>query len=187
MRETLPKPSDPDMGAPPTARADDFESFFHAEHRGLYQALVLACGSREEAEDVLQDAFARVWRHWGRVSLMDNPGGYLHRTAFNVFLSSRRRLSRGLALGLTSLTGGGSDERSTETAVESRLLLLSALGRLPPRQRAAVVLVDVLGYTSGGAAEILGVREGTVRTLASRARASLRSDQSLGGLREGRE
>src|SRR5436189_41522 len=69
-----------------------FEEFFSAEHRGLYGALVLVTRSSHEAEEVMQDAFLRVWERWDRVAALDDPVGYLYRTAMNLFRSRRRRV-----------------------------------------------------------------------------------------------
>jgi uncharacterized cupredoxin-like copper-binding protein len=65
--------------------AASFEEFFEAERVRLYRVLFAITGSRPEAEDISQDAFLRVWERWERVREMDDPAGYLHRTAVNVF------------------------------------------------------------------------------------------------------
>ena len=59
-------------------------------------------------------------------------------------------------------------------AVDARTVLGEALGHLTPRQRAAIVLTELMGLSSVEAGEILGVRPVTARVLASQARASLR-------------
>ena len=69
----------------------DFEAFFDAEHRGLYSALVLITHDRHEAEELMQDAFLKLWERWGRVGAMDDPAGYLFRTAMNLFRTSSGR------------------------------------------------------------------------------------------------
>jgi DNA-directed RNA polymerase specialized sigma24 family protein len=69
-----------------------FEAFFESERVRLYRALFAVTGSRSEAEDIAQDAFLKVWERWDRVRRMDEPAGYLHRTAMNVFRDRRRRL-----------------------------------------------------------------------------------------------
>ena len=73
-----------------------FEEFFEDERVRLYRVLFAIIGSRHEAEDISQDAFLRVWERWDRVAAMDEPVGYLHRVAMNVFRDRRRRLALGM-------------------------------------------------------------------------------------------
>ena len=146
-----------------------FEEFFRAEHHALFSALCLITGSRQEAEDTMQDAFLSLLERWDRIASMDDPTGYLYRSAMNAFRKRNRRarlvLKRALGVG----------PRAEElAAAESRLTLAQMLAPLPPLQRAAIVLTNVLDYTSDEAAQLLGMRAGTVRTLASRGRAELR-------------
>ena len=64
-----------------------FETFYQAEARTLFRRLWLVTGNRAEAEELMQDAFLRVWERWDRVGGMDDPLGYLYRTAMNLFAS----------------------------------------------------------------------------------------------------
>ena len=68
-----------------------FEAFFEAEHGRLLRALYLVTGNAEEAEELMQDAFVAVWERWDRVRTMDEPTGYLFRTAMNRYRSRLRR------------------------------------------------------------------------------------------------
>ena len=52
-----------------------FETFYQAEARTLFQRLWLVTGNRAEAEELMQDAFLRVWERWDRVGGMDDPSG----------------------------------------------------------------------------------------------------------------
>jgi RNA polymerase sigma-70 factor (ECF subfamily) len=150
-------------------RAGDFEGLVQAEHPRLYGALWLITRDRGEAEDVMQEAFLRVWERWDRVGTMDDPAGYLYRTALNVYRQRIRRASVAVrrAIGL----GAPRDEL---VEVETHDLVLRALGRLTPRQRVSVVLVDLLDYSSKEAAQLMGIKAATVRVLASQARSALR-------------
>jgi RNA polymerase sigma-70 factor (ECF subfamily) len=149
--------------------AGSFEAFFEREKADLYGALCLVTRNRHEAEELTQDAFVRVLEHWERVSEMDNSRAYLYRTAMNAFRSRYRR-----ALLATKRTLGASRPDDTIAEVEERDAALRALARLSPRQRAAVVLTDLLGYPSEEAASMLGIRASTVRMHASRAHAALK-------------
>jgi RNA polymerase sigma-70 factor, ECF subfamily len=142
-----------------------FEEFFRAEQRRLHRVLFAITGSRPEAEDIGQEAFLRVWERWDRVSGMEDPAGYLHRTAINIFRDRSRRLV--LAMKRAVRMAPRTNEYD---AVEARSVAASVLGQLPPRQRAAIVLTEGLGYSAEEAGELLGVKGSTVRALHFQAR-----------------
>jgi DNA-directed RNA polymerase specialized sigma24 family protein len=73
-----------------------FEDFFEGERVRLFRALFAITGNRHEADDISQEAFLRLWERWDRVSAMDDPAGYLHQTAMNVFRDRRRRIVLGM-------------------------------------------------------------------------------------------
>jgi RNA polymerase sigma factor (sigma-70 family) len=152
------------------ARADGtgFASFFAQHHEALFRALWLLTRDRHEAEEVAQEAFLRLWERWDRVAAGPDPLGYLYRTAMNHWRSRLRRMS--VAARKTVHQSWRDD--GTE-AVEARDVVVRCLATLPPRQRAAVVLVDVLDLSSERAGAVLGIRPVTVRVLAGRARATL--------------
>ena len=157
--------------------AEDFESFFREQHDGLFRALCLVTGSRQEAEDVTQVAFMRVFERWDRVASMERPDGFLYRVAMNEFRSRYRRAKRAIR---RAVTAAPTDD-AFEEAIEDRDVVIRALRELVPRQRAALVLTALLEYSSEEAGELLGIDGATVRTLGSRARASMR--KSVGDLR----
>lgn len=153
------------------AAHDRFEDFFEFEHERLLRALYLVTGNRPEAEDLMQEAFVRVLERWDSVRWMDNPTGYLYRTAMNTF---RTRYRRGLTA-LRRLVSLAPRERDLFQDVEVQDDVRRALSALTPRQRAAVVLTELLGYTSEEASEVMAIKASTVRALATQARARLRS------------
>jgi RNA polymerase sigma-70 factor (ECF subfamily) len=158
----------------PVSEAGRFEEFFEAESRTLYRRLCLVTGDRQEAEEVMQDAFISVLERWDRVSAMENPTGYLYRTAFHAVHKRSRRAAR--ALRHIVLMRPEHDEFA---AADDREIVRRALGLLTRRQRAAVVLTELLGYSSEEAGTIMGARAVTVRVLASQGRAAMR--RILGG------
>src|SRR6266508_4363457 len=107
-----------------------FEEFFHAERDGLFGALVLMTGSRLEAEELAQDAFLAVWERWDRVAGMDNPAGYLYRSAMNGFRKRRRRA----ALAVRRVVGMAPEEDAF-AAADARQVVAVALAGLSRRQR----------------------------------------------------
>src|SRR5437867_10784257 len=87
--------------------APPFEDFFEAEHLRLYRALFIVTNNRHEAEELMQEAFLKVWERWDRVRTMGDPRGYLYRTAMNTFRSRYRRAGR--AVRRTGSTGAAQD------------------------------------------------------------------------------
>lgn len=80
--------------AVPTERVDAwarFDAFVEQEHDRLFKALYFVTGSREDAEDLSQDAFMKLWERWDRIEEIDDPTGYLFRIALNGFRMRRRR------------------------------------------------------------------------------------------------
>jgi RNA polymerase sigma factor (sigma-70 family) len=155
--------------AVPDPEASDFEAFFLREHTALFRALWLMTRNRHEAEEVMQDAFLRLWERWSRVRAVPDPTGYLYRTAMNVYRSRLRRA----AVALRKSAGWMPPDDQLEL-VESRDVVVRAMASLSPRQRAAVVLIDVLGLPSEQAGAALGVKAVTARVQAARGREALR-------------
>jgi len=146
-----------------------FEEFFEAEAPTLYRRLCLVTGNRHEAEEVMQDAFISVLDRWDRVRMMEDPIGYLYRTAFHAVHKRSRKAARTLRYVVHP------EENVDEfAAADARETVRGALGKLTRRQRAAVVLTELLGYSSEDAAKLMGVRAVTVRVLASQGRATMR-------------
>src|SRR5262245_59520996 len=112
-----------------------FEEFFASEHARLFGALCLVTGDQDEAEEIMQDAFLRLWERWDRVSDVDDLTAYLFRTAMNVFRNRYRRAV--LALRRTVSPSASEDALGT---VEDRDVVVRALRGLTPQQRAAIVL-----------------------------------------------
>ncbi len=153
----------------PVSEAQSFEEFFEAESRTLYRRLCLITGDRQEAEEVMQDAFISVLERWDRVSEMDDPTGYLYRTAFRLVHKRWKRAARILRQPVANTLPA--DEFA---AAEDREVVRRALGMLSRRQRTAIVLTELLGYSSEEAGRLMGTRAVTARVLASQGRAVMR-------------
>jgi RNA polymerase sigma factor (sigma-70 family) len=160
-----------------------FEGFYMANERRLFRALFVLTSSRDEAEDLAQQAFCRVWERWDRVSRLDDPTGYLFRTAFNAHNSASRRAVRA-ARRLVDVVAHSTPPPTPEPAdlAVDRDHVTRALAQLTPRQREAVVLTQLLDCDATHAARIMRIRPATVRVLVSQARAVLvQRDRSEGG------
>jgi RNA polymerase sigma-70 factor (ECF subfamily) len=147
-----------------------FESFFEEHRSKVFGAMCLVTGNRQEAEEITQDAFLRLWERWDRVAEMEDPTGFLFKTAMNVFRNRARRAS---IVARRSL--GIVDQGDDLAAVEDRDEVVRAIRLLTAHQRAALVLTGYLGFTSEEAAQVLGVRASTVRALAAKGRATARA------------
>jgi RNA polymerase sigma-70 factor (ECF subfamily) len=152
-----------------TAETVGFEEFFASEHARLFSALCAVTGNRQEAEEIMQEAFLKLWERWDRVSGLDDPVGYLYRTAMNVF---RQRLRRARVAMRKAV--GRTDREDVYERVDSREVVIQGLRALQPRQRAAVVLTSLRGFSSEEAAAMLGMSPGAVRMLATRGRETMR-------------
>jgi RNA polymerase sigma-70 factor, ECF subfamily len=153
----------------PAAVGLSFEEFFVANHRHLYAAMWLVTRNQHEAEEIAQEAFLRLLERWDRVSMMEDPVGYLYRTATNHWRSRGRRSAVALRRVLRARPAPDELEQA-----ESRADVVRILSRLTGRQRAAIVLVDLVGLSSADAVKALGVRPSTIRVQAARARAALK-------------
>jgi RNA polymerase sigma-70 factor (ECF subfamily) len=137
----------------------------------LYRAACGLCGSREEAEDLVQEAFARVLRK-PRFLETENDVGYLLRVLRNTFVSSRRTAARRPRTDpLPDRLDRVQDQRAVEP--DSRLEwgeVYAAISALPDDFRDALVAVDMVGLSNCEAARVLQVREATIGTRLHRAR-----------------
>nr|WP_245993211.1 RNA polymerase sigma factor SigE [Xylanimonas allomyrinae] len=147
----------------------------------VYRLAYRLTGNRQDAEDLTQETFLRVFRSLSGYT----PGtfeGWLHRITTNLFLDSVRRAKRVRmdAMGDDAAHVVDDDDRGRpERGFEHAHLdhdVQAALGRLRPEYRAAVVLCDIEGLSYEEIAVTLGVKLGTVRSRIHRARAQLRTD-----------
>lgn len=146
-----------------------FDEFFEDEHERLFKALYFVTGNRHDAEELMQDAFLKLWERWVEIDRIDDPTAYLFRVALNGFRMRRRRAAMAIRKALPIPEGRDSFAEAEMRADVRQLLLV-----VTPRQRAALLLVDLLGYSSQQAARVLRVRPSTVRALATKGRRALR-------------
>jgi RNA polymerase sigma-70 factor, ECF subfamily len=137
----------------------------------LYRAAWALCGSREDAEDLVQETFARVLAR-PRVLRGEDELYYLMRVLRNTFLTGRRTASRRPVTVATLEDVAAADPRPMgrpEEALEVQELY-ATIAALPHDFRLALVAVDVLGLSYREAARALRVREATLTTRLFRAR-----------------
>lgn len=167
--------------------AGDPEAFgrLFARHRDRLWAVALrTTGDPEEAADALQDALVAAFRRAGSFRGDSEVTTWLHRVVVNASLDRLRRqrvraadpLPEDLevvARAAVSAVGPATDPVLAVELAERRRRVLAALERLPPEQRAALVLVDMEGFSVDEAAAVLEVPAGTVKSRCSRGRARL--------------
>jgi len=123
------------------------------------------------AEDFAQEAFARLWARWQRVSAADDPVAYLNRVLVNLHLSSRRRkdVVQRLRVARSVPAADPSEE------VTARAAMVEALGQLTSQQRLVLTLRYGADMSVEEVAAALNCSPGTVKTHASRGRQQLRN------------
>lgn len=136
----------------------------------LYRAAWALCGSREDAEDLVQETFTRVLAR-PRLLSGDNELYYLMRVLRNTFFTSRRTASRRpvTVADLENISAVAPGPYQPEQALEMREMY-ATIASLPKDRRLALVAVDVLGLSYREAARALRVREATITTRLFRAR-----------------
>ncbi|MEV0156157.1 SigE family RNA polymerase sigma factor [Micromonospora sp. NPDC050686] len=153
----------------------DFREFVEARYGDLLRTAYLLTGGRDAAQDLVHEALLKTLRHWRRV---DEPMAYVRRAMVN------ERTNRWRRIGLRELLPGVLPDRprsdDTESVAERDELLL-ALGRLPARMRAVVVLRYWEDLAEADVAATLGCSVGTVKSQAARGLARLRDVLRPGG------
>jgi RNA polymerase sigma-70 factor (ECF subfamily) len=146
-----------------------FAELFQRHHRQLHRLARLTSRTHEDAEDALQDAMVSAHRGAGSFRHDAAVSSWLHRIVVNACLDRLRRNKTHLTTALDDVYPVADRTSQVETAIAVH----RALMRLPVEQRAAVVAVDMQGYSVAETARMLGVAEGTVKSRCSRARAKL--------------
>jgi len=144
------------------APMESFEVFFKETEPRLRDALSATLGS-ELGREATADALAFGWEHWGRVSSMENPAGYL----YVVGRDRGRKAGQRRRITLFPVA------ESRTPWVEPELV--GALAQLPERQRVVVMLVYCFDWTMSETAELLGMAKSTVQTHAERGLSKLRA------------
>jgi len=154
------------------ARKGDADAFAqivgHYDHRLRALAFRLL-GDRDRMDDVLQDVYVKAYRSLPKFRGASALGTWLYRITYNACVDELRHRPADDPLTDDPDPGAGPDDIAVR-----RRDLAAALDRLPPDQRAAVLLVDAYGLDYEDAADVLGVRTGTIGSRLSRARAALR-------------
>ena len=156
-----------------------FGELFHRHRRQLHRLARLTSRTAEDAEDALQDAMLSAHRGAGSFRYDAAVASWLHRIVVNACLDRLRRAKAHPTAPLQDIYPVADRTAHIETAI----MVQRALLRLPVEQRAAVVAVDMQGYSIADTAQLLGVAEGTIKSRCARAR--VRLARMLGHLNTG--
>jgi RNA polymerase sigma-70 factor, ECF subfamily len=147
---------------------EEFTSFYAASFPRLVGQLYAMTGDRGEAQDAVQEAFARAWAHRGRIGREGSPEGWVRVTAWRIAASRWRRAREGVRLMLLT-----APPEATAGPDPGRVAFVDALRQVPAEQRRALVLYHVCDLTVEQIAAETGARPGTVKARLARGRAAL--------------
>jgi RNA polymerase sigma-70 factor (ECF subfamily) len=159
----------------------DYDAFYAGSVRRLTAQMYAMTGSRAEAEDLTQEAFARAWQNWEKVSGYGDPEAWVRTVACRLRVSVWRKTVNRLAAHHRhgppdDIPGAGPDY----------VAIVAALRRIPAEQRRAIVLHHLVGLSVEETARETGVAPGTVKARLSRGRHAMAPyltdlGESLGG------
>ncbi|MCU4187178.1 SigE family RNA polymerase sigma factor [Acidiferrimicrobium sp. IK] len=155
-----------------SAAEEQFRQFVRSRAAPLHRTAYLLCGDWHLADDLVQEALAKTFRHWRRVQLADSPDAYVRRILINEanrHFKRNRHAATPVDVQTRSHDPADPSQPDASGGLARRDLLLAALLALPERQRATVVLRHLEGMTEAETAAILGCSEGTVKSQTFRA------------------
>jgi RNA polymerase sigma-70 factor (sigma-E family) len=152
----------------------DFAEFYRSAADECLRAVLVSVGDQDTARELVDEAFARAWASWRTVSTHPAPKAWVVRTALNANISRWRRRRREILMP----DPGGPDQPGFGGGPLGLVdpWIMTALMRLPARQRQVVALRFVLDFDTARTAEVLGIAPGTVMAHLGRAIAALRHD-----------
>jgi RNA polymerase sigma-70 factor (ECF subfamily) len=153
---------------------EQFDSFYAAVYPRLLRQFVAITGSLQDAEDAVQEAFARAAVTWERVRRLDAPEAWVRRVALNITRNELRRVTRALvAVGKLGQQAAREEAQpAAEPAIE-RSVLVDALRELPQRYREVLVLHYLVDLGVDQVAAELRLPVGTVTARLTRGRRAL--------------
>lgn len=148
----------------------EYLAFVGARLPWLRRVAFLLAQDWHRADDLVQVAITRLYVHWHRARAAQNLDGYARRVLVNAFLGERRSRWASLVQLRPALPEAAVSDVDTDT----RLTVQAALAKVPPRQRAVLVLRYHCDLSVAETAEILGCSTGTVKSQTSHGLATLR-------------
>ena len=171
-------------------RAKSFEVLVQPHFERLYRLAFRLTGRKAEAEDLFQELLIKAFGKLDELVTIDEPGSWLSRVMYNLFIDEQRRFARRRMLtveegflpgdGLEAFAGTESPEQD-QRRLEKMRQLDAALARLSDEHRIVVLLHDTEGYKLEEIHNLIGVPVGTIKSRLHRARARLREILTEGG------
>ncbi len=152
-------------------REQGFTDYFASRSGALRGTAYLLCGDFHRAEDIVQTTFVKLYRAWHRVVAHDTIDAYTRRILVRTYLDENRR---GFFFREKPTADHADVSAPPAGSPEVRLVLLRALGQVPPRQRAALVLRYWEDLSVEDTARVMGCTQGTVKSQTSRGLDALR-------------
>lgn len=153
----------------------EYAEYVAARRTSLVRSAVLLGCPERDAEDVVQTALLRCYRHWRRVQRADRPDAYVYRVLVNTLRADRGRRWHGEMPTERLPDAGGAVEPDHVTGLAVR----EVLSRMPADQRDVLVLRYYADLAEADIARVLGIAPGTVKSRASRGLRALAADESL--------
>lgn len=157
--------------------ADGFDAFYTGTSRRVLHQMYAMTGNLADAQELVQEAYARAWQRWSSVSAYDDPEAWVRTVAWRLAASRWRKARNGVA----AMLKHGPAPDTPEPSVDN-VALVAALRQIPEVQRRAIVLHHLGGRSVAEVAHETGAPEGTVKARLARGRAALAellSDNSL--------
>lgn len=153
--------------------ADQFEAFYRQHERDIFGYLWRVTGDEQTANDLTQEVFLRAWRQFAKLRGYERPEAWLFHVATNLALNERRH--QRIAGPAATLQGQERASGDHAAQLADRAALRAALEGLPARQRAALILREIYGYSCDEIASMLDVSRAAAKMTLSRARERLRT------------
>ena len=162
------------------AQEDSFRAFVEGSWHRLLRTAYLLTGDHGAAEDLLQTALMRTYRHWGRIDRHDAPEVYVRRAMVNINISMwRRRKAVVHVMAEPPEPAGSADDHQNSYAIRDELW--RAVLAMSPRMRTVFVLRYFEDMTEGEVASVMGCAVGTVKSQIARGLARLRNELKAEG------
>jgi len=153
----------------------DFAEFYRRSRDECLRTVLVSVGDQDTAQDLVAEAFARAWASWRTVSRHPAPAAWVVRTALNANISRWRRRRREVAVpDPATVADLPAIDDVPGSLIDSQIM--TAVLRLPARQRQVIALRLVMDLDTGRTAEVLGIAPGTVGAHLARATATLRGE-----------
>ncbi|WP_107775142.1 RNA polymerase sigma factor [Nocardioides sediminis] len=148
-----------------------FDEFYLSTREAVLRQLTAMTLDRELAADAVQEAYARAWQRWPRVSRLAEPSAWVRTVAWRLAISQFRR--RAVARRMLRRLQLERDPMEVEASADVAIDVVTALRALSAEHRRVLVLHELVGLSVREVAAETGVAEGTVKSRLSRARERL--------------